>query len=588
MWWRRSSTFVFERNRGTVLLFLAAGWLSSAPASAQGTTTRVSVSATGAQGDGLAVEPWISADGTVVGFESTSSNLIPPNFRHGTDVYVRLLASQTTEQVSYGTSWYLGPESYLPSVSADGHFVLYSSLNYNIVGSSIDDADDVFVKDRVTGVTVQISPNQYWDDEGVAITPDGRYGLYISRVTSEIARVDLTTSQEIRSTIGSYQDEIGGISADGDLVVFSSDVGTLVQNDTNGTSDVFLRSLSDGTTVRLSVATDGSQGNGASTFEFDPRQAISPEGRYVVFSSLATNLVANDTNGVQDVFLRDRLLGRTERISVASDGTQANAVSSHAVVSANGRFVAFESQASNLVPGDTNQKSDVFLRDRLLGTTVRLSVSTSGRQATGWSEAPSISADGRRIAFVSDAPDLVQGDTNGYRDVFLRELPAEPILASFCPGDGSNPSVRDCPCANGGASGHGCANSAGTSARLAASGTTQPDTVVLATDGMLPSVLNIYLQSDGSRLPGVAMGDGVRCLAGTIRRLAAKRASGGASQFPGPSDPSISARSAALGDPLAPGSIRFYQTYYRDNSGSFCPPPFGGGANVSNAVRIVW
>jgi Tol biopolymer transport system component len=572
------------------LLLATAGWNPVHLAFAQGTTTRVSVSSTGAQGDGRSVDGRISADGGVVSFTSSSTNLVPPNVGQGDDVYVHVLSSHVTEQVSFGTSWYTGPSSSTPYVSADGRTVLYTSLNYDIVGSSIDDAFDVFVKDRVTGITVQVSPNDAADDYGVGLTPDGRYATY--QAINDLVRKDLVTNQELRTSMGPLVGPPwgtpGGLSADGAFAVFSSAASTIVPNDTNGKSDVFVHSFSDDTTVRASVASDGSQGDGDSIFEFYPAQSMSPEGRYVVFSSLATNLVANDTNGVQDVYLHDRILGRTERISVASDGTEANAASSHAAVSADGRFVAFESLASNLVPGDTNLDGDVFLRDRLLGTTVRVSVSTSGRQAYGISHSPSISDDGRRIAFVSDASDLVPGDTNGFEDVFVREMPTEPVAASFCPGDGSNPALRDCPCANVGASGHGCANSGGSSARLAASGTTQPDTVVLSTDEMLPSVLNIYLQSDGSRIPGVAMGDGVRCLAGTIRRLAAKSASGGASQFPGPSDPSISARSAALGDPLAPGATRYYQTYYRDNSASFCPPPLGGGANVSNAVRIVW
>ena len=562
------------------LLLVVAGSLPVVSVPAQGTTTRVSVSSTGTQGDYAAFEARISADGNVVCFGSDSTNLVvPPNLGGGSDVYVHVLSSLATEQVSYGTSWHFGPDSGDPYVSADGRYVLYSSLNYNIVGFSIDDGFDVFVKDRVTGVTVAITAQDSNDHTGFGLTPDARYALY-----DFVFRRDLVTNADL--PFYAYPCLPGGLTSDGDLLVFSSANSTYVPNDTNGKSDVFVRSFSDSTTVRMSVATDGTQADGDSTVY--PGRCMSPDGRYVVFSSLATNLVPNDTNGLEDIFLHDRVIGRTERISVASDGTQADGASHNASVSADGRFVAFDSLASNLVPGDTNGDRDVFLRDRLLGTTVRVSVSSAGREALGTSHDPSISDDGRRIAFVSDASNLVPGDTNGHEDVFVRELPAEPILASFCPGDSSNPAVRDCPCANAGATGHGCANSAGFSAHLVAGGTTQPDTVVLSTDGMLPSVLNIYLQSDGSRLPGVAMGDGVRCLAGTIRRLAAKSASGGASQFPGPSDPSISARSAALGDPLAPGAIRFYQTYYRDNSGSFCPPPLGGGANVSNAVRIVW
>src|SRR5262249_22172880 len=155
--------------------------------------------------------------------------------------------------------------------------------------------------------------------------------------------------------------------------------------DTNAVFDVFVRDLATSTTTRVSVASDGTQANGAST-----NPAVSADGSLVAFRSLASNLVAGDTNGVADVFVRNRLTGVTERVSVASDGTQGNAQSINPVISADGRFVAFESTASNLVADDTNLASDIFVHDRVTGVTERVSVASGGMQGTGSSTGPAI------------------------------------------------------------------------------------------------------------------------------------------------------------------------------------------------------
>jgi hypothetical protein len=161
-----------------------------------------------------------------------------------------------------------------------------------------------------------------------------------------------------------------------------------------------------------------------------------------------------------------------------------------------------------------------------------------------------------------------------------------PWFTSFCFGDGSGAA---CPCGNDGAAGHGCANSQNASVGgwLTASGTTHPDTVVLFAADMLPSVSNVFLQGNAQVAP-VSFGDGLRCAGGSLKRLTVKTAFGGTSQFPQAGDPSISARSAALGDPIATGSSRYYQTYYRDPNLSFCPSPAGNSWNVTNAVRVDW
>jgi hypothetical protein len=167
-----------------------------------------------------------------------------------------------------------------------------------------------------------------------------------------------------------------------------------------------------------------------------------------------------------------------------------------------------------------------------------------------------------------------------------KPLCSAPVGTAFCAGDGSG---SPCPCGNGGSSGHGCDNSAGTrGARLDAAGTTNPDTVVLLATQELPAALTLFVQGTAIVSPA-DFGDGLRCVGGSLKRLYAKHAYAGRVSAPGASDPPITVQSAALGDPIAPGSTRYYFTYYRDPSGTFCPPPAGGGTfNASNAFSIVW
>jgi hypothetical protein len=158
----------------------------------------------------------------------------------------------------------------------------------------------------------------------------------------------------------------------------------------------------------------------------------------------------------------------------------------------------------------------------------------------------------------------------------------------FCFGDGS--AAVGCPCNNTGAAGHGCDNSAATGgALLVANGSTTPDSVVLTSSNELPNVLSIFLQGNSSATaPPLFFGDGLRCAAGTLKRLYSKNASGGTVSAPGPGDPSITARSAALGDTITPGSTRYYQVYYRDPVLTFCPQPPGNSWNVSGGIIILW
>ena len=207
-----------------------------------------------------------------------------------------------------------------------------------------------------------------------------------------------------------------GVSDDGRVAVFESFSSFLVRGDTNEVSDVFVRWLDRGRTARISVSAEAVQGDGAS-FE----AVISGDGRTVAFRSAAANLVLGDSNGVDDVFVATLSKDGAERINVSTQAEQANAWSGMAAISASGRFVAFASDADNLVDDDVNGSRDVFVRDRQQRSTELISISGQGGGATGDSTQPALSADGRFVAFVSQSEDLVADDTNGAWDVFVRD-----------------------------------------------------------------------------------------------------------------------------------------------------------------------
>ncbi len=249
-----------------------------------------------------------------------------------------------------------------------------------------------------------------------------------SAATAVIQRISVNSS-------GSEADgasSMNAINSDGTYVAFASLATNLVDGDSNGVKDIFVRDLSNGTTTRVSVSDSGVQGNGESD-----SPAISADGRYVAFESEASNLVSGDTNGVTDIFVYDRTLSTIERVSVKSDGTQGDDHSLHPVISDDGRYVAFQSAATNLVTGDTNGVTDIFVHDRTLNTTTRVSVKSDGTQANNYSLHPAISGDGRYIAFSSIATNLVASDTNSVSDVFLHDRELSTTIRVSVASDGT-------------------------------------------------------------------------------------------------------------------------------------------------------
>jgi hypothetical protein len=201
-----------------------------------------------------------------------------------------------------------------------------------------------------------------------------------------------------------------------DVYVSPTVVGITKKDGDNGSPDVFVHDVMTGETTRVSVATDGTEGNDGS---YSP--SISSDACYVAFYSFATNLVSGDTNGVGDIFVHDRQIGVTTCVSVASDGTQGNDYSFKPSISSNGRYVAFESYANNLVSGDSNGYREIFVHDKQTDETIRVSVASDGTQGNNNSNNPFTSSDGHYVTFQSDATNLVSGDTNGQTDIFVHE-----------------------------------------------------------------------------------------------------------------------------------------------------------------------
>jgi len=206
-------------------------------------------------------------------------------------------------------------------------------------------------------------------------------------------------------------------SRNGRFVAFESWATNLDPADTNNTRDIFVKDRVDGGIVRASVASDGSEADGFSGAPF-----LSETGGFVVFESTATNLVPGDTNGQQDIFWRDLANGVTLRVSEAADGTQADWFSTHPSVSSDGRYVAFDSFATNLVAGDTNFMTDVFVKDMQTGAIQRCSVDVNGNEANGFSYLAQITDDGSCVFYTTTASNLVPGDTNGQEDVIRIQL----------------------------------------------------------------------------------------------------------------------------------------------------------------------
>ena len=418
------------------LLVAPAGGGGAAAGAVPAPRSSATVAGVRAQANSDAYSPSVSCDGRYVAFESWASNLISGDTNGFADVFVYDRTNDRTRRVSVSNAEaQANAGSFLASISADGRFVAFQSNAANLVSVDTNSSTDVFVRDRTNGTTRRVSiSGSGHQATGASLEPsiscDGRYIAFTSWASNLVSgdqngypdvfvhdRTNGTTRRvsvsggEAQANASSYNASING---DGRFIAFWSAASNLVPGDTNGTFDVFVRDRTNRTTRRMSLTNSGHQSNGGST-----GVSISRDGRFIAFTSSAWNLVSGDTNHTGDVFVHDRTNGTTRRVSVSSREAQANASSYNASISGDGRFIAFQSTASNLVSGDTNGAFDVFVRDRTNGTTRRMSLTNSGRQANARSVDPSINRDGRFIAFQSFASNLVSGDTNGFGDVFV-------------------------------------------------------------------------------------------------------------------------------------------------------------------------
>jgi Tol biopolymer transport system component len=286
----------------------------------------------------------------------------------------RVSVSSAGEQANSGSS--------SPSISSDCRYVAFSSDAYNLVDGDLGFSPDIFVHDRQTGQTTLVS------------------------VSSKGVQGNLTSSSP-------------SISSDGRYVAFSSRAWNLVDDLVEGDSDmvdIFVHDRQTGQTTLVSVSSTGLE-----PYFRSYSSSISSDGRYLAFNFYTDDLVDGDSNFRDDIFVHDRQTGQTTLVSVSSTGVQANANSSSPSISSDGRYVAFSSFARNLVDGDLGFSPDIFVHDRQTGQTTLVSVSSTGVQANSESSSPSISSDGRYVAFESEASNLVDGDSNRKSDIFVHD-----------------------------------------------------------------------------------------------------------------------------------------------------------------------
>jgi Tol biopolymer transport system component len=446
--------------------------LSAASASAQ--MERVSVALDGTEANHNSYEAALSDNGSVIAFRSSADNLIPGDDNELPDVYVRDYGADTLEWANVdpedGTviSYGFYRNAYFPSVSDDGNRISFNRY---------PGLPEFSIRDRTANTTTNLlgpgggaereepqlsgngqfmvfhNPFNFQGSQPETVRPinddvNQAFDVFFYDVTAadmvpleRVSRPDFSADLSCISASPPDCPEANGdsmsasVSDDGARVAFYSYATDLVADDTNGFEDVFVKFRVDdqgtplgiaGPIVRASVATGGTQSDGDS---YDPM--LSGNGESVAFRSLASNLVANDTNGVWDIFVHEIGTGTTERVSVATDGTPGNRGSFSPQISDDGRFVVFRSNATNLAPDDTNERFDIFVHDRQSDQTQRVSLSDGGGEADNHSYQPGISGDGTCIVFESDATNLVDDDTNRARDIFLTPNPLadSPCLA---------------------------------------------------------------------------------------------------------------------------------------------------------------
>ena len=411
---------------------------------------RLSETSTGEQANWDSDFPSTSDDGRFVAFASRATNLVENDTNSVVDIFVKDRVSKTVERISVSSQGQQADDlSSSPVISGDGRFVAFSSIATNLVSDDTNAhvpfyGQDVFVHDRETGITKRVNVSSSGaeanrDSRVADISKDGRFIAFVSQASNlvdndanfhdDVFIHDLETAVTQRVSVsssgqeGNFQSSDAVLNADGRFVAFTSRANNLIPGDVNVSymDDVFIHDRQTGATEIVSVSSDGIQANHQSYVS-----SISENGRYVAFTTHSSNLVFNDTtagNRGRDIYVRDRLLGITERVNLSSNGEEANDISRpvSSQLSADGRFVTFTSRASNLIKNDNNSHTEIFVHDRVSGTTDLSVTGLNDEQVNSSAFSPRITADGKKIAFFSNASNLVTNDTNRDRDVFITQ-----------------------------------------------------------------------------------------------------------------------------------------------------------------------
>lgn len=421
------------------------------PARAQSTFS-VAVDPEGNPANGWCGVSKLSADGLVVAYSSRATNLVPGDTNGFADIFTFERASGRVRRVSVdsaGNEANQDSSMFLGSVSSDGRHVAFWSHASNLCPGDTNGTADVFVHDTLTGVTTCASvtpagvPGDGWSWIP-RISGDGRLLAFATFATDLVAGAnssgqvvvrDLVTgssrvvSADAAGLLGNDESDTPWISADGRYVAFDSLATNLSPLDLNLDRDVYVKDLLTGALELVSVSPLG-----VAAIGYSANPSLSADGRFVSFASSARDLVPGDVNGLGDVFVRDRLAGTTELVSVSSAGVQAdNHCLGNSAVSADGAVVVFDSYAANLAPNDPQSELDVFVRDRAAGTTALVSVGYLGTSVNGAAADPSLSADGRYITYSSRGAEIVQGHGNFDWDPYFHDrLGLTPMLATYC------------------------------------------------------------------------------------------------------------------------------------------------------------
>lgn len=391
---------------------------------------RVSVSSDGSDPYGDSSWPSLSADGRFVAFQSDASNLVPMDTNNSQDIFVYDRFEGSTKRVSVASG---GTEanggSWSPKISADGRYVAFISGATNLDPIMVSGA---FVHDRLTGQTELVSvrtdgaPGQYPVHE-IDLSVNGRFvAMSSSGLTPDVSRDawdiylrDLesgTTTLASRTPDGSlFQAPSGSpsLSGDGRILVFTAGNFVPTTPPPNSIPGLYLYDLVGGGTSYVFLA------DGEPALSYGTSPGISDDGRYVSFLGRAVGSPSDAIDPWNDVFVYDRETMTVEKVSLSVSGGDPGGAASSAAISANGRYVTYSSDAPDLIESDTNACADVFVWDSLTEEATRVSVAIDGGNANDLSRMPTISADGQYVAFESWARNLVADDHNGDLDVFL-------------------------------------------------------------------------------------------------------------------------------------------------------------------------